>query len=117
MERASRKFSFGKKERELVLPPKYGGRKITVPVVGMIEEQRRLTPHNRELKRQLSKADPEEAGKLKVKEALRHIKEEKAKGHIVNGVKTKDFKAHQLPEINALIYGFRYNPDAPTKTR
>lgn len=101
------------RERELVLPSKYGGKKIRVPLVRSIEERRGLTPHNRELRRKLERADPEEAQRLKVREALKHLKEQKAKGNVVNGEKKKGFQAHQLPEINSILYGFKYDSKAP----
>jgi hypothetical protein len=82
-----------------------------------LENSNRLSPENRQLKEKISRSEPHIANKLKTELALKHLEEQRQKGHMVKTehgeIKGTNFEPHELPEVNSILYNFHYDSKHP----
>ncbi len=82
---------------------------VKVRIFSGLESKNKLSEEGKRLREIISKADPVQAQKIKVSLALKHLEEQRKKGNVEENKKGKNFEKHELPEINAILYGFEYD--------
>jgi hypothetical protein len=69
------------------------------------------------MQQEINHASPEQRHKMIMNVALKHLEEQRKKGHIKpNGEKGPGFGKHPLPEINAILYNFHYDHESYKET-
>ena len=93
---------------------------ISVKNIPLLEQRFALTPANRKLQaefQRLAVYSPEQYEKLRLECAMKHLKEQREKGNMIEGgdgtKKGPNFEPHQLAEVNSILYGFSH--DTSTK--
>ena len=92
--------------------PEVGSRSvqtIEVPRFPGLEKAKSVPMSVKKARSELEKMDPSDKCEAIKNLAVKHLKEQRAKGNIENGVKGSNFEKHELQEVNALLYGFTYN--------
>ena len=77
-----------------------------------LEKSKNVSTKARAVREEIKKMDPKDQVAAVRDIALKHLKEQKAKGNVdANGVKGPNFEKHEMQEVNALMYGFKYTHD------
>lgn len=83
-------------------------------------EKSKIQARNKILQEKISRLEPQQANNLKMQVALKHLKEQREKGHMIKTdqgeEKGPNFEPHVLPEINSILYNFEFDRKKPFLT-